>query len=279
MPAKNNGIKRALAGFAQLLANMEDGEEEDPRPRPKNNKGRGQGKGGGRGTKPKPAAPATTPGPNDPGYDEELHGSSSGGGGQVPENPCYICMVLGHLGRDHDLPSAWPEKLRQRWQRNRDLWAVTRAAVAAGFKPAQIVKLFDVDMSSWGEMDDMARLVALTETAALRDVGVQRWECGTSPLSPPPATVRRGPPRAKYVAGVDVDAAADDSEDGDGEDGMEEDEPSPKVAKGPEPRKRPPGTPSKGGGGGGANGTRRGDAASIGVPVSGRRRASGGAGA
>ena len=48
-----------------------------------------------------------------------------------------------------------------------------------------------------------------------------------------------------------MDAAADNSEDDDGEDGMEEDEPSPKVAKGPEPRKRPPGTPSKGGGGGG----------------------------
>ena len=150
----------------------------------------------------------------------------------MPETPCYICMVLGHLGRDHGLPSAWPEKLRQRWTRNRDLWAVTRAAVAAGFKASEIMKLFDVNMTSWGEMSEEARLVALTETAALRDVGVQRWECGTSPLLPPPTHVRRGPPRAKFLVGSDVDATESyESEDLDVQDEMAMDEPANKIPK------------------------------------------------
>ena len=164
------------------------------------------------------------------------------------ENPCFMCMVLGHRGHDHDLPPSWPERLRQRWTRNRDLWAVTRAAMAAGFKAEQIARLFEVDMAAW---EDIARLVALTESAALRDVGVQRWECGTAPLTPPPTNVRRGPPRAKFVAGVDVDANdAYESEDLDEHDDMEEDEPAAKCPKvqgspGPGSRKRPPVTPSK----------------------------------
>ena len=131
-------------------------------------------------------------------------------------------------------------------------------------------------------MDEVARLVALTETAALRDVGVQRWECGTAPLSPPPNHVRRGPPRAKFVAGVDVDAAdGNESEDLDMLDEMEEDEPAPRVPKvqgspGPGGHKRPPVTPSKtrGGGGGGWGCTNQawgGHATSVREPIRGSR--------
>ena len=53
-----------------------------------------------------------------------------------------------------------------------------------------IARLFEVDMATREDMDDIARLVALTESAALRDVGVQRWECGTAPLTPPPTCIQ-----------------------------------------------------------------------------------------
>ena len=115
MPAKNRkDLKRALASFASLLVDNDDGEEEEdgPRPKPKNTKGKGKGKGGGRGTKPQSSTPSAPLGPHDPGYDEELHGSSWGAGGLVAENPCFICTVLGHRGRAHDLPPAWPQRLR-----------------------------------------------------------------------------------------------------------------------------------------------------------------------
>ena len=92
-----------MVGFAQFFLDHADLDEEEEKPKlkPKNTKGKGKGKGGG--WKAQAACPHGTPPrqPQDPHFDEELHGVGSMA---VVENPCFICMVLDHRGRDHTLP-------------------------------------------------------------------------------------------------------------------------------------------------------------------------------